>query len=82
MSSDSEAEQSRRGFLKVLGGLGLGGLATALYSKTAEAAPSGVFPVETDDPLERIRAERFRFTGRTSDPSSPDDGTMWYRSDL
>jgi len=82
MSSDTDAEQSRRGFLKVLGGLGLGGLATALYSRTAEAAPTGTFPTSTDDALELLRANRFGFVGRTSDPSSPDDGTEWYRSDL
>jgi len=81
MSEDADSK-SRRGFLKVLGGLGIGGLASAVYSTTAEAAPTGTFPTSTDDALERIRANRFGFVPRTSDPSSPDDGTEWYRSDL
>lgn len=67
----------------LLGGIVAAGLgASGYFVGSAEAAPSGTFPQSTDDPLLKIRADRVRFVGRTSDPSSPNDGTVWYRSDL
>ncbi len=69
---------SRRRMLASAAGLGLAGAAGISLSGSATADPSGEFPVPSDDPLLKIRADRVRLVGRTSDPSSPDDGTMWY----
>lgn len=73
--------RSRRRFLATAAGVAGAG-AVGAWAGLAEAQPSGTFPASTDDPLLKIRADRVRLVGRTSDPSSPDDGTMWYRSDL
>jgi hypothetical protein len=44
---------------------------------SAQSSPSGTFPVETDAPLLRLRADRIRMLPRSTDPSSPDGGTRW-----
>jgi len=44
---------------------------------SAQSSPTGTFPVATDPALLRLRADRVRLVPRTSDPSSPDGGTMW-----
>jgi len=79
---EADSGYSRRSVISAaatLAGLGaLGVYETGVVS----AAPSGTFPAPTDDPLLKIRADRVRLVGRTSDPSSPTDGTMWYRGDL
>ena len=80
LEGELQAERSgvsRRGVLR--GGLTVAGLATLLYaSDPVAAAPTGTFPEETSDPLLKVRADRLRLVPRTSDPSSPDDGTMWF----
>lgn len=70
---------NRRGIL--LAGLGILSW-SAISSATAAETPTGTFPVASDDPLLRVRADRIRLVGRSGDPSSPDDGTLWYREDL
>lgn len=81
LEGELEAEQSgisRRGVIRT-GGLTVAGLAALLFaSDPAAAAPTGTFPVSTSDPLLKVRADRLRLVPRTSDPSSPDDGTMWF----
>jgi hypothetical protein len=47
---------------------------------SGQSAPSGT--IGADEPYERAYIHRQVFIGRTSDPSSPPDGTMWYREDL
>jgi len=61
---------------------GAGSLGVVVGSSGVAAAPTGTFPASSDDPLLKIRADRIRLIGRTSDPSTPDDGTIWYRCDL
>jgi len=78
----AESGYSRRSVLAAAAGLAGAG-AAGLYSVgIASAAPSGTFPASGDDPLLKIRADRVRLVPRTSDPSGPDDGVMWYRGDL
>jgi len=81
-STESEQMDSltRRAFTAAAGLAAAG--AAAYFTGTAEAAPAGTFPQSSDDPLLKIRADRIRYAGRTSDPSSPADGTTWYRGDL
>ena len=78
----SRRTDSRRSFLAKAAGIAAAGALGIYATDSVQAAPAGTFPAVTDDPLLKIRADRVRFIGRTSDPSAPDDGTMWYRSDL
>lgn len=69
---------SRRGLIAsaaTAAALGAAGIYTS--GASAQTTPSGTFPVSTDDPLLKIRADRVRFVPRSSDPSSPSGGTMW-----
>jgi len=84
-STDGESDEqrlSRRRVIASAAGLAAAGAAGVSFAGSATAEPSGTFPSTSDDALELIRADRVRLVGRNSDPSSPDDGTMWYRGDL
>jgi len=66
---------------EVLAALGIATAGAAGFyggSETARAAPSGTFPQSSDDPLKKIRANQIRLVPRSSDPSDPDNGVMWY----
>lgn len=76
--TDEGSEHSavtRRALIAAVGVAGAG--ASGFVVGSASAAPTGVFPESTDDPLLRLRADRIRMIPRTSDPSSPAGGTMW-----
>ena len=75
------SQYDRRSVLKAAIGIATAGAAGYYMTGKAEAAPAGTFPADTEDPLLKIRADRVRLIGRTSDPVV-DNGTMWYRSDL
>jgi len=77
-ANDEEASTTRRALLAAVGAAGLG--ARGYFVGSASAAPTGTFPASTDDALLKLRADRLRLVPRTSDPSSPDDGTFWYNS--
>ncbi|QLD84610.1 hypothetical protein HWV23_02705 [Natronomonas halophila] len=81
-TNDDPDELSRRRVLAGAAGIAAAG-AAGFYAgaETVEAAPQGVFPVESDDPLEKLRADRIRLVPRTTDPSSPDAGELWYNSE-
>jgi len=82
-NTDSEIDDERRRVLTTAAAIaGAGAVGVYVGSETAAAAPTGTFPESADDPLLKIRGDRVRLVGRTSDPSSPTDGTMWYRGDL
>lgn len=72
---------TRRSLLRGAAAAGVGAVSLAAVANTAAANPNGTFPVITDDPLLKIRADRVRYIGRTSDPSDG-GGTTWYRSDV
>jgi len=55
----------------------VGGAAVA--SQTVEAAPSGEIGTSAN-PLLQTHVDRLVFNERTSDPSSPADGELWYNS--
>lgn len=80
--AEADGGYSRRSVIAAAAGVATAGAAGVYSTGIVAAAPSGTFPASTDDPLLKIRADRIRLVGRTSDPSSPDDGTMWYRGDL
>lgn len=81
MPIDSQ-EHTRREIIGKAVGIAAAGALGIYTTGNVSAAPSGTFPVDTDDPLLKIRADRVRLVPRTTDPSTPDDGTMWYRGDL
>ena len=61
----------------------VGSLGAALFANPAAADPQGVLEgTSAGDPLLKIRADRLVLVPRTSDVSSPADGTLTYRSDL
>lgn len=77
-----EIETRRRELLTSAAAIaGAGAIGAYVGTTNSEAAPTGTFPESTDDALLKIRADRVRWIGRTSDPSSPNDGVSWYRSD-
>jgi len=55
----------------------VGGAAVA--SQTAEAAPAGEIGTSLS-PLLQTHVDRLVLNERTSDPSSPADGELWYNS--
>ena len=77
--SNDQTHSTRRSAL--LAGLGILSW-SAIASTRVSADPDGTFPAPTDDPLLRLRAERLALHGRQTDPTNPDDGTIWYRDDL
>jgi len=61
----------------------LGALGAALFASPAAADPEGTLQgTSAGDPLLKIRADRMVLVPRTTDVSSPADGTLTYRSDL
>jgi len=74
-------ELSRRRVIASAAGIAAAGAAGVSFIGSASADPSGTFPATSDDALELIRADRVRLVPRTSDPSTPDDGTEWYNSE-
>jgi hypothetical protein len=75
-TNDGDASTTRRALMGAVAAAGLG--ASGFFAGRASAAPTGTFPATGDDPLLKLRADRLRLVPRTSDPSSPDDGTLWY----
>jgi hypothetical protein len=75
-NTDDDASTTRRALLTAIGIAGAG--ASGHFTGRASAAPTGTWPEATDDPLLKLRTDRLRLVPRSSDPSSPDDGTVWY----
>lgn len=77
--SDSSTAKSttRRAMIAGVAGLGAAGL----FAGSASAQASGDVGTSTN-PYLKAYIDRKVYVGRTTDPSSPADGTEWYRSDL
>jgi hypothetical protein len=80
--SEAQSGYSRRSVISAAAALAGVGALGVYETGVVSAAPSGTFPEASEDPLLKIRADRVRLVGRTSDPLSPTNGTMWYRGDL
>lgn len=78
--TDETETSTRRNLLVGVAGLGAAGLFGAGRA-SAQSTPSGEIGTSSN-PYLRAYVDRKVFTNRTSDPSSPEDGTQWYRSDL
>jgi len=79
-SDTDETDRTRRNVLVGIAGLGAAGLFGAGRA-SAQSAPEGEIGTSSN-PYLRAWIDRQVYLGRTSDPSSPDDGTSWYREDL
>ena len=78
-SEESDEIELGRRRLLAASGLAAAGAAGYLSGRaSAQSSPSGTFPASGSDPLLKIRADRIRLVPRSSDPSSPDDGELWY----
>lgn len=91
MSEDNEKEGiSRRGFMKVLGAgsLGLGVLsfipsaASQLRITPDSISVEGNNVFSSDSATGTTEYNGFVLDKRSSDPSTPEVGQMWYRTDL
>lgn len=79
---ESRDSTTRRNLIRTAIGGGTAALLFGSATGSAAAAPAGTLPTTSDDPLLKIRADRMVLVPRTSDVSSPSDGTLTYRSDL
>jgi len=79
-NNSGETERTRRNVLVGVAGLGAAGLFGAGRA-SAQSTPDGEIGTSSN-PYLRAYIDRKVFTNRTSDPSTPADGTQWYRSDL
>jgi hypothetical protein len=75
-----ETQSTRRNVLVGVAGLGAAGLFGAGRA-SAQSTPEGEVGTSSN-PYLRAYIDRKVFTNRTTDPSTPADGTQWYRSDL
>lgn len=73
-------EQSGRSRRRVLAGMvgvaAAGAMGLTAFSGSAAAAPSGTYPVETDDPFFKLRLDRLRYISRDSTPPAPGSGRV------
>lgn len=75
-------DTDRRSALKGIAALASVGIAYAsgFFSRSVSADPEGNVGTSAN-PWATGYFETLTFVGRTSDPASPEDGTMWYRED-
>lgn len=79
-TDSTDNDHTRRAILAGAAGIASIG-ATGLLTQAAAADPAGQVGTSAD-PYQHIYMDTASFVGRTTDPSSPADGTIWYRSDL
>lgn len=79
MTDNEPNDSDKRSTLKkILGGVGiLGVFGLGRFTERVSAQE----PAGQVGPWELGVFDRVRLLGRTSDPSSPDNGTFWYRED-
>lgn len=77
--TDASDSRTRRNVLVGLAGLGAAGVFGAGRA-SAQASASGEVGTPSN-PYLRAYIDTVNFTARTTDPSSPADGTLWYNQD-
>jgi len=80
-NTDDETDHTRRRVLAGVAGLGVLGAGFSAGQATAQSVPEGEVGTSSN-PYLRAHIERKRYLSRSSDPSSPADGTTWYRGDV
>lgn len=79
-NDNSDETHGRRNVLAGIAGLGVLGAGFGAGQVSGQAVPDGELGTP-GNPYLRAHIDRQRYLGRTSDPSSPSDGTTWYRED-
>jgi len=75
--NQNQTGRSRRQVLAGMAGVAAAGaMGLTAFAGSAAAAPSGTYPVETDDPFFKLRLDRLRYIERSSTPSSPSAGRV------
>lgn len=75
LRGEKQPSTTRRRLIRGAAVAGAGAVSLAAAAGTAAAAPSGTFPVESDDALLKIRSQRLRIIARSSlPPNTPGDG--------
>lgn len=69
-NQDQSGSTRRRVLAGMAGVAAAGAMGLTAFSSSAAAAPSGTYPVESDDPLLKIRTDRVRLVERSTKPSS------------
>lgn len=81
----SEADESRRNIM-IAAGVAIASAVSGVFGwsiGTASGSSHQAGEAGTQsNPYDIAWVTTVNYDGRTSDPSSPDDGTSWYRSDL
>lgn len=78
---EAEVSTSRRALIASAAGIAAAGAGGHLLGSASAQTPAGEIGTASN-PYLRAYVDRKVFNNRTSDPSSPADGTQWYRSDL
>jgi len=79
-SEQSSPEVNRRQVLTAaaaIAGAGAAGYGGYLVGDVEAASPSGTIGTSAE-PLIRVYSDQVVFVNKSSDPSSPDNGTIWY----
>lgn len=79
---DRRNSTTRRQLIRGAAVAGAGAISLTAGAGSAAAQTGVVESTSAGDPLLKIRADRMVLVPRTSDVSSPSDGTLTYRSDL
>lgn len=80
-TTEQNDETSRRNILVGVVGLGALSAGFGLGGAAGQSNPEGEIGTAAN-PYLRAHLDEARFIARSSDPSNPDDGTLWYRGDL
>lgn len=77
--TDTTAQSDRRSILQLAAAIGTGALGFAIGTETTEAQTNDNTVASRSTPAELVVADRLQLVD-ISDPSSPEDGDMWYNS--
>jgi len=76
LRKQSQPSPTRRRLIRGAAIAGAGAVSLAAAGGTAAAAPSGTYPVPSDDPLLKTRVDRVRFISRSTKPTAPSTGRV------
>lgn len=76
LRGEKQPSTTRRRLIRGAAVAGAGAVSLAAAAGTAAAAPSGTYPVPSDDPLLKTRVDRVRFIPRSGEPETPSGGRV------
>lgn len=75
-NQDQSGSTRRRVLAGMAGVAAAGAMGLTAFSGSAAAAPSGTFPIESDDPLLKTRVDRVRLISQSGEPEAPSSGRV------